>query len=164
MNEKKKRNGFFGSLGDSIDQDLKNSREYINEGTTQVKHGFREVFGIEEEQDGIGNIPDLNDDGMSQVIRFLMSRIESIGEPVGKDFNYASVLRWVKDNHIGNKFYMVKRHNTKNNVTYLFVFFGYNDIIKASLKDPMVCFICKEFPSSIDDLFNGKQVFIQKFE
>lgn len=93
-----------------------------------------------------------------------MSRLEDVATPVGDDFSYSTILRWVKNNHIGNQFYMIKYANAKSSNTYLFVFFAKGDDMLCGKKYPMICYISNALPESINDMFNGKDVFIQKFE
>lgn len=159
----RKRPGFLESLGKSIDDTYRDAKNDVQDGCKRICRGAKKIIGKEnaEETDEITNT---EDDVMMQVKKFLMSYLEDIAKPVGDEFSYATVLRWVKNNHVGNQFYMIKYINTKSKNTYLFVFFAKDDNLLCGKKYPMVCFISTNLPEDIEDLFNGKDVFIQKFE
>lgn len=156
MKTTKTNEGFFSSLGSSIDRSFRESKEDILEGVDLIKSGFKKMCDIEDTDDA-------PESSKALVIKTLLERIDQIGEPVGDDFTYSTVLRWVKNNHVGNRFYMLKYRNEERQVTYLFVFFGEDDSIRLSAKDPMICYITKHLPDNINDIFNGKDLFIQPF-
>ena len=156
MKTTKTNEGFFSSLGGSIDRSFRESKEDILEGVDLIKSGFKKMCDIEDNDD-------VQESSETLVVKTLLERIDKIGEPVGDDFTYSTVLRWVKDNHIGDRFYMLKYRNPEKEVTYLFVFFGEDENIRLSAKDPMICFITKHLPDNINDIFNGKNLFIQPF-
>lgn len=160
---KRKHLGFFESLGRSIDDTCREAKNDIQDGYQQICRGTNKIFGKEnvEENDEFTTVEDAT---MAQVKKILMSHLEDIAMPVGEEFSYATVLRWVKCNHVGNKFYMIKYINAKSKNTYLFVLFAEDDNLLCGKKYPMVCFISTNFPEDIEDLFNGKDIFIQKFK
>lgn len=163
MNIERRNPGFLESLGKSVDDTFRDAKGDIQNGLERIRRGGHEIFNSGE---SVANDESelSEEEAMSQVKKILMSRIEDIATPVGEDFSYSTVLRWVKDNHMGNQFYMIKYLNSRSKNTYLFVFFAKDDKLLCGKKHPMVCYILKELPESILDLFNGKDVFIQKFE
>jgi len=159
----RRKPGFLESLGRSVDDTLRDAEGNIQNGWERIRRGGHEIFNSDESV--VNDVSELSEEeAMRQVKKILMSRIEDIKTPIGEDFSYSTVLRWVKDNHIGNQFYMIKYLNLQSKNTYLFVFFGKDNEWLCEKKHPMVCYILKELPESILDLFNGKDVFIQKFE
>lgn len=159
----RRKPGFLESLGRSVDETFRDAKGDIQNGLERIRRGGHEILnGDESVADGESELSE--EDAMSQIKKILMSRIEDIATPVGEDFSYSSILRWVKNNHIGNQFYMIKYLNSRSKNTYLFVFFAKDDKLLCGNKHPMVCYILKKLPESIHDLFNGKDVFIQKFE
>ena len=159
----KRKPGFLESFGRSIDESFQDAKDDIQEGVERMRKGFKELFDSQDPDES--NEPTQSSvDSMAQIKKILMARLEDIAMPTGDGFSYSSILKWVKENHIGNKFYMIKYLNNKSKNTYLFVFFGKDDELMLEKKHPMVCYRMKSLPEGIADLFNGKQIFIQKFE
>lgn len=157
------KSGFLESFGRSVDDAFRDAKDDIQNGLDRIRRGGYEFFGGDESN--FSSETALTEvDAMHQLKKILMSRLEDIAVPVGENFSYSTILRWVKDNHIGNQFYMIKYRNAQSKNIYLFVFFAKDDDLMCGKDHPMVCYISKVLPESIYDLFNGKDVFIQKFE
>lgn len=159
-----KESGFFELFERSIDESFRDSKEAIEEGTRLIKKGAKEMLSYGKESNEEGSPEVSPEDAMKQLLKTLMSRLEEVALPASDDFSYATILKWVKINHKGNQFYMVKRVNPKNGITYLFVFFADDKYLFCDEKDPMICYLVRSMPHGINDMFNGKDIFIQKFE
>lgn len=154
------KKGFLCTFEESINNEWEESKRKIHTGVNLIKSGVKKIIG---DQNDIENLSNHETDGLSNIISFLMSKVDSIGIRPETHFNYTTILHWVKNNHIGNKFYML-RHNPINETNaYLFVFFAQDDIIYIGEDFPMVCYITKNIPEDVIDLFNNKKVYIQKF-
>lgn len=161
----KRKPGFLESFGRNVDDSFRDAKDNIRAGLNRVHRGTKEVLGFDDENlNNPEREPYSEEDAMTQVKKILMARLEDIATFAGDDFSYATILGWVKNNHIGNQFFMVKYLNEKSNNTYLFVFFAKNETLLCGKNHPMICYILKKLPDSIKDMFNGKNVFIQKFE
>lgn len=161
---KEKEEGFFESFGRDIDEGFRESREDIRRGARMVRGGLRAILLPEEsrgENPGRAN-EEIN--SFKELYAILMSRANDCVTPTEEGFSYATVLKWVKENHVGNRFYMVRYTNPKSKAIYLFVFFGEDDKIMCGDDYPMICYLTKVLPSGIIDIFNGKDMFIQNFE
>lgn len=158
MNEESRRR-FFGSLGDSIDKSLQEASEDIRTGAQNIAGGARIICNCLFAEESTSA-----DDPSEEILIVLMQRFNQIAEPVGLDFSYSTILRWVKRNAVGNRFYMLKHIPTNSNISYIFVFFADNKNVMLTENDPIVCFVCKQIPESILNLFGNKKVFIQPFE
>lgn len=159
----KRKPGFLESFGKSVDDTFREARGDIHDGFQQIRRGTHKIFGdddFEETEEKSYS----QEEAMKEVKKMLMTRLEDVASPASADFSYSTILSWVKNNHIGNQFYMIRYFNSNSKNTYLFVFFAKDDDLMCGKKHPMVCYIVKELPESINDLFNGKDVFIQKFE
>lgn len=160
MNEKIKK-GSFAQFGESIDRSFKDGADDIREGRNKIADG---VIGILDGVLGKDESDEQEDDPNKVIANHLMQRLNKIGEPVGADFSYSTVLRWVKNNARGNRFYLLKHEPSESNFKYIFVFFGKDKNVMLEDTDPQICFMCKQIPESIESLFGKKQVFIQPFE
>jgi len=162
----KRKPGFFESFGRSVDESFKDAKDDVRTGLDRIHRGTKEVLGFDEDENYNCHQRETysEEDAMGQIKKVLMARLEDIATPVGDEFSYSTILNWVKNNHIGNQFYMVKYLNEKSKNTYLFVFFVKDETIMCGKNHPMICYIIKKLPDSILDMFNGKSVFIQKFE
>lgn len=159
MNEKIKK-GFFAQLGESIDRSFKDGVDDIREGSNKIADGIGILDGVLD-KDGL---EEPNNEPNKVIANYLMQRLNKIGEPVGSDFSYSTVLRWVKGHARGNRFYLLKHVPSESNLSYIFVFFGKDKNVMLEETDPQICFMCKRIPESIESLFGKKQVFIQPFE
>lgn len=157
---KKRESGFFESLGKSIDYSFHEANEDISTGFQQIRNGVHKIVLNEEK---VVDTQLSKTDALKFLKKCLMSRLEDVATPAGDDFSYTTILRWVKENHIGKQLVMVKHLNEKNHNVYLFVFFAEGNKLYFGAEFPLICYIMKRIPSSISDLFNGKDVFLQKF-
>ena len=162
----KRKPGFLESFGRNVDESFRDAKDDVRAGLDRIHRGTREVLGFDEEESHSRAERETysEEDAMIQVKKVLMARLEDIATPAGDDFSYSTILNWVKNNHIGNQLYMVKYLNEKSMNTYLFVFFAKDETLMCGKNHPMICYILKKVPDSIKDMFNGKSVFIQKFE
>ena len=155
------KKGLFGSIGDSIDKSLQDGKKDIRNGGSRISKGLSMV-----RDEILGNNENNQQNGTPMMVikDYFMHRFNQIAEPVGSDFEYDTILRWIKSNAVGNRFYMFKHIPEKSSLSYIFVFFGQDNNIMISESDPMVCFVCKNIPESIEVKFGSKEVFIQPFE
>mgnify|MGYP006916057140 CR=1 FL=1 len=159
MDDKIKK-GFFTQFGESIDRSFQEGADDIREGRNKIAEGVRGILDAlgDDEQEQKSNDPNM------VIINLLSQRMNKIGEPVDSDFSYSTILRWVKSNAKGNRFYLLKHAPNDGKLSYIFVFFGKDKNVMLEESDPQICFICKRIPESIESLFGNKQVFIQPFE
>lgn len=84
--------------------------------------------------------------------------------PIGQDFEYSDVIKWVSENAQGNKFYIVKGH-LENGDKMLLVFFGNDDTVLSSSKYSKICYVYENLNGSIADLFaSGNSVYVKSFK
>ena len=163
MNEESKKR-IFGAIGDSIDRSFQAASEDFRKGGQNIGGGFATFFDAVESLSACGEDLPGDEDPIELIVNVLMQRINQIAEPVGADFSYSTILRWVKKNAVGNRFYLLKHIPANSNISYIFVFFADNKNVMLAESDSIVCYMCKQIPESILSLFGNKQVFIQPFE
>lgn len=157
MDEKLKK-GFFTQLGESIDRSFQEGADDIREGRNKIAQGVRGMLYGDD-------LPEQEDsDPCMAIVNVLSQRMNEIGELADPDFSYSTILRWVKKNAKGNRFYLLKHVPSEGKLSYIFVFLGKGKEVMLEDTDPQICFICKRIPESIESLFGNKQVFIQPFE
>lgn len=159
MDDKRKK-GFFAHVGESIDRSFQEGADDIREGRNKIAEGVRGILDVF----GDDLLAQKNNDPNMVVINLLSQRMNKIGEPADSDFSYSTILRWVKNNAKGNRFYLLKHVPNDGNFSCIFVFFGKDKDVMLEDSDPQICYICKRIPESIESLFGNKQVFIQPFE
>lgn len=148
---KKNEMGFFQAAGREVDCSL-----------YKLKKRISSVVDLaEDENDELKSDVD-SDEAIKSIKKLLMSRLEDIACPAGDDFAYSTILKWVRENATGNQLCMVKHHNNKNNKDYLFLFFMSDEEVFVNEDSPLICYIMQKIPMGIFDMFNDKDILIQK--
>lgn len=136
----------FEALGRSMDKDIRDLKQALGEITSLSASEKKEVSS------------------MGDVVRELLRRA---GQDVtilsiGRDFEYNDLIKWVRENAVGNKLYVVKGRLENSSDGILCVFFAQDDTLLTGISYPKICYVFKELNPTIDDLFvNGKDIYVK---
>lgn len=136
-----------------------------DKGLEDIVKGLEQIFSFSNDDNDAEVASDDVEDETLQVIRYFTSRIGKgvEVEPVSQDFSYTDILKWAVKNNVGNQIYLVKHVEKKSGTTLLCVFFANNGELLLNENSPKKCYVCKKLPDSINDLFAGKNIFVQPF-
>lgn len=144
--------GIARSSGESFGDGFEN----IEAGVQKIKNTFS--GGKTENK---GNVLDINE----EIMNYFKENIRNIEiESMSETFEYNDILKWAAQNKCGDTLYLVKYNETKNKVVFIFVFFGQDDTLLLGESHPQRCYIAKILPPAINDLFQGKSIFVQPFK
>lgn len=137
------------SLAESTD-------ESFEKGKSNLKGGFKKMFGREER---------IQFSSTADVLNYMLSEVEAgfcQHQRLSSSDDFSVILNWVKNNHRGDRYYMVKGSFEDGSVA-LAVFFADEDRIYAEKHDPKICYTCATLPRDISDLFGNKNIYVQSF-
>lgn len=136
-----------------------------DKGLEDIAKGLGQIFSFSNENQSDEANNDREEDETLQVIRYFTARIGAgvEVEPVSQGFSYTDILKWAVANNVGNQIYLVKHYEKKSGTTLLCVFFANNGDLLLDDNSPKKCYVCKKLPESINDLFAGKNIFVQPF-
>jgi hypothetical protein len=100
----------------------------------------------------------------SEVVAELLSQIGKGCDiiPISSSFDYEDLMRWVKDNAVGNQVIIVKDSLANTTGQILSVAFAKDNVVFLNEDKPKVCFVYKSLNPTIADLFpSGKKVYIK---
>lgn len=144
--------GLASSSGKTIGEGCKN----IVTGAKAILNPFSKSRSRKSEGD-----MDLND----EIMNYFKENIRNIEvETMSETTEYNDILKWAAQNKCGDKLYLLKYNETKNKVVFIFVFFGNGDALLLDENHPQRCYIAKVLPQVINDLFQGKTIFVQPFK
>lgn len=144
--------GLASSSGKSIGDGCEN----IAAGTKAILHPFSNSRNKHCNED-----IDLND----EIMNYFKENIRNIEvETMTETTEYNDILKWAAQNRCGDRLYLLKYNETKNKVVFLFVFFGDGNALLLDETHPQRCYVAKTLPRAINDLFQGKTIFVQPFK
>lgn len=145
--------GLAGSSGKKISDGLSD----VSKGLEQIKNVFVSDDNFNTEQ----NSENLND----EILKYFAKNIRNIEiEQLDEYSEYNDILKWAARNKCGDCLYLIKHNESKNKAILIFAFFGQGDNLLLDKKHPQRCYIAKELPISISDLFAEKSIFVQPFK
>lgn len=145
--------GLAGSSGKSISDGLSD----VSKGLNQIKNAFVSDGNVDAEQSS----KNLN----KEILRYFVMNVKNIEiEQLDEHSEYNDILKWAARNKCGDCLYLVKHNESKNKAIMIFAFFGQGDTLLLGKKYPQRCYIAKDLPKSIDDLFAEKSIFVQPFK
>lgn len=136
----------FEALGRSMDKDIRDLKQALGEITSLSASEKKEVSS------------------MGDVVRELLRRAgqDVTIQSIGRDFEYNDLIKWVRENAVGNKLYVVKGRLENSSDGILCVFFAQDDTLLTGISYPKICYVFKELNPTIDDLFvNGKDIYVK---
>lgn len=136
----------FEALGRSMDKDIRDLKQALGEITSSSASEKKEVSS------------------MGDVVRELLRRAgqDVTIQSIGRDFEYNDLIKWVRENAVGNKLYVVKGRLENSSDGILCVFFAKDDTLLTGICYPKICYVFKELNPTIDDLFvNGKDIYVK---
>lgn len=136
----------FEVLGRSMDKDIRDLKQALGEITSSSASEKKEVSS------------------MGDVVRELLRRAgqDVTIQSIGRDFEYNDLIKWVRENAVGNKLYVVKGRLENSSDGILCVFFAKDDTLLTGISYPKICYVFKELNPTIDDLFvNGKDIYVK---
>lgn len=137
------------SLAESTD-------ESFEKGKSNLKGGFSKMFGREEK---------IQFSSTTDVLNYMLSEVTKgfcQHQRLSSSDDFSVILNWIKNNHRGDRYYMVKGSFEDGSVA-LAVFFADEDRIYAEKHDPKICYTCAVLPRDISDLFGNKSIYVQPF-
>lgn len=147
---------FLSGLANSSGKSIGDGCENIATGTKAILH----PFSNSRAKHGSDDI-NLND----EIMNYFKENIRSIEiETMSETTEYNDILKWAAQNKCGDKLYLLKYNETKNKVVFIFVFFGNGNTLLLDESHPQRCYIAKTLPQAINDLFQGKTIFVQPFK
>lgn len=147
---------FLSGLASSSGKSIGEGCENIATGAKAILNSFSKSKSRKSEGD-----MDLND----EIMNYFKENIRNIEiETMSETTEYNDILKWAAQNKCGDKLYLLKYNETKNKVIFIFVFFGNGDALLLDENHPQRCYIAKVLPQAINDLFQGKTIFVQPFK
>lgn len=144
-------NGLAGSSGKSISDGMSD----VSKGFKKIKEAF--VSDTQSQETG----DSLND----EILKYFSNNIADIEiETLTSQSEYKDILKWAARNKCGDRLYLVKHNQAKNGASLLFAFFGQGENLFLDKMHPQHCFVAEILPPSINDLFQGKSIYIQPFK
>ena len=144
--------GLAGSSGKNISDGLSD----VSKGFEQIKN----VFVLNNDIDTGQDSENLNE----KILKYFARNVKNIEiEQLDVHSEYNDILKWAARNKCGDCLYLVRHNESKNKAFMIFAFFGEGDTLLLDKEHPQRCYIAKELPKSIDDLFAGKSIFVQPF-
>lgn len=107
----------FEALGRSMDKDIRDLKQALGEITSSSASEKKEVSS------------------MGDVVRELLRRAgqDVTIQSIGRDFEYNDLIKWVRENAVGNKLYVVKGRLENSSDGILCVFFAKDDTLLTGI-------------------------------
>lgn len=150
--------GLAGSSGKTIAEGYANIQKGIESIRTSFSHKEDTLPDEKDEKDEESR--PINE----EVMNYFCQNIRNIEiEKLDETATYRDILLWAKENRSGDRLYLVKNTDSKNGVVLIFAFFGLQDTLLLGPQYEQRCYITKTLPKPIEDLFQGKSIFVQPF-
>lgn len=137
----------FEELGRSMDKDIRE---------------FRQALGITPT-----SVSEKKEVSMGDIVRQLLQRAgqDVTIQSIGVDFEYNDLIKWVRENAVGNKLYVVRGSLENSSDGILCVFFAKDQTLLTSETYPKVCYVFKKLNPTIEELFaGGKDIYVKSIK
>lgn len=101
---------------------------------------------------------------IGDIVRDLLKRAgqDVTIQAIDSEFEYNDLIKWVRENAIGDKLYVIKAKLENSSDGVLCVFFSKDDALLTGESYPKICYVFKSLNLTLEDLFtDGKYVYVK---
>ena len=77
------------------------------------------------------------------------------------NFTYKDILSWAHEHRVGDELYLIRYNDMTYNNTWVCVCFAQEGKPLTSPNYAKICYVFKELPESLSNIFGGKNMYVQ---